>query len=222
MISKRMKEMGIEGDVLTLFRFIQVGIEGREYAKYLFTKNLSDALELFAKLGAKYGFSREEISFADISVINEMYSGTPDEQELLKNSIQRGQQEYHRSKHLVLPPVIMTEEDIYGFYLQPGQANYITLHKKTAEVVSGDLRGQELKGKIVLIKAADPGYDWIFSHQIAGFITAYGGANSHMAIRAGELNIPAVIGVGETEFRKYEKANKICVDCQNKKVEIAS
>ena len=31
-------------------------------------------------------------------------------------------------------------------------------------------------GKIVLIPQADPGYDWLFGHKIAGLITKYGAA----------------------------------------------
>ena len=40
-----------------------------------------------------------------------------------------------------------------------------------------------------------------FFHKIKGLITKYGGANSHMAIRAAEIGLPSVIGVGE----KYMK-----------------
>ena len=52
----------------------------------------------------------------------------------------------------------------------------------------------KLEGKIVLIENADPGYDWIFSQNIIGLITKYGGANSHMAIRCAEFGVPAAIG----------------------------
>ena len=45
----------------------------------------------------------------------------------------------------------------------------------------------DLEGKILLIPQADPGFDWIFGHNIAGLVTMYGGGNSHMAIRARSL-----------------------------------
>ena len=70
----------------------------------------------------------------------------------------------------------------------------------------------------MLIYAADPGYDYLFAKKIAGFITCYGGANSHMAIRASELGLPAVIGVGEVEFEKYLKANRLKIECESEQI----
>ena len=50
-----------------------------------------------------------------------------------------------------------------------------------------------------------------FSYPIAGLITAWGGVNSHMAIRAGELGLPSVIGAGEVLYRRWSKANRLHV-----------
>lgn len=71
----------------------------------------------------------------------------------------------------------------------------------------------ELDDRIVLIENADPGYDWIFAHRIAGLVTKYGGANSHMAIRCAEFGIPAAIGCGEQRFDVLCKAHRISLDC---------
>jgi phosphoenolpyruvate-protein kinase (PTS system EI component) len=68
------------------------------------------------------------------------------------------------------------------------------------------------------VPSADPGFDWIFSRNISGLVTQFGGANSHMAIRAGELGIPGVIGAGEALFRRWQMARKLCLDCTNQKV----
>ena len=62
-----------------------------------------------------------------------------------------------------------------------------------------------MKNKIILLKNADPGYDFIFSHNIKGLITEYGGANSHMSIRCLELGIPAIIGIGTKNFLTIKK-----------------
>ena len=84
-----------------------------------------------------------------------------------------------------------------------------------------ELRSNEyddIAGMIVLIPQADPGYDWLFSHKIKGLITKYGGANSHMAIRAAEIGLPSVIGVGEKIYEKLVMAKIVEIDCLGKTV----
>lgn len=61
-------------------------------------------------------------------------------------------------------------------------------------------------------------YDYLFSKNIGGLVTQFGGANSHMAIRCAELRIPAVIGCGEQNFEKWANTRKIDLDRQKKKV----
>ena len=81
-------------------------------------------------------------------------------------------------------------------------------------------KSYNLENKVILIPQADPGYDWIFGHKIAGLITSYGGANSHMAIRAAEFGIPAAIGVGEPKYNSLLQASVIHLDCTNKRIEV--
>ena len=47
--------------------------------------------------------------------------------------------------------------------------------------------------KVVCIENADPGYDFLFSKNIKGLVTKYGGQNSHMAIRCPKLNIQLLL-----------------------------
>jgi len=44
--------------------------------------------------------------------------------------------------------------------------------------------------------------------------------NSHMAIRAAELSLPAIIGAGETLFGKLAAADVIEIDAANRQVRI--
>ena len=48
----------------------------------------------------------------------------------------------------------------------------------------------------------------------------YGGGNSHMAIRAKEFNLPAVIGIGEALYQSLKSASVIELDATNRKIEI--
>ena len=41
-----------------------------------------------------------------------------------------------------------------------------------------------------------------------------------MAIRAGELGIPAVIGAGEILYSRWSNAKRLSIDCASKKVDI--
>lgn len=114
-----------------------------------------------------------------------------------------------------LPQVLFDEAGVHVVPFQVSHPNFIT-HKKITAACVCLIAGQtapDLTGKIVLIENADPGFDWIFSQQIGGLITKYGGANSHMAIRCAEFGIPAAIGCGEQRFEVFLKANQILLDC---------
>ena len=75
-----------------------------------------------------------------------------------------------------------------------------------------------MNGCILAIESADPGYDWIFTSNLLGLITKYGGANSHMAIRCSELNIPASIGCGDQIFERLDKFSLVELDCEIGKI----
>ena len=211
-IRVELEKHNLSDDVLGLFSFIKAAIEGRESAKFIFTKSLSEVLRLFGVWGAYYGFNAEDLAYADIGIIKTAYGASTDESELLSHSIARGKKEYKKGQTLLLPPLIATESDVTQFFAPDAKPTYITRKKVCAEVVKVKTNEEDITGKIVLISAADPGFDWIFSHNIAGFITEYGGANSHMAIRAGELQIPAAIGVGQKLFAKMQDAKTAEID----------
>ena len=94
--------------------------------------------------------------------------------------------------------------------------NFVTTNKVVAAVsilermIAADA---DLSGHIVLIPQAGPGFDWLFGLKIGGFITMYGGANSHMTIRAAEFDLPAAIGVGETQYNTLCRAQVLELDC---------
>jgi phosphohistidine swiveling domain-containing protein len=217
-IEHLLKEHRLDIDVLSLIEFIKAGIEGREYAKFVFTRSLSDALTLVKQLGEEHGLSVEDCAFLDFEAIRKLYSESGSVRETLLESVARGKRRHLLTRNLTLPPIIASPDEVFAFHLPPSQPNFITRKSVTAPVAKVDDPPESFAGRILFVPSADPGFDWIFTRGIKGFVTQYGGANSHMAIRAGELGIPAVIGAGEALFQRWQKAKNLCLDCTNQQV----
>ena len=215
-----LKENGLSDNILELMDFIKSVIEGREYGKFIFTKNLSKAIQMIGELGKLHDIPKEDCAYIDVRIVQGLYKTTMDIGDMFQNAAAFGKENYQMTKSLVLPPVILEPSDVWQFYYPDTEPNYITLGCVKGNVMVLEEGKTDIEGKILLIPSADPGYDWIFSHGIKGFITIYGGANSHMAIRAGELGIPAVIGVGEKQFEKYKNVATLEIDCLAKAVRI--
>lgn len=217
-----LEESGLNSDILGVVDFIKTVIEGREYGKFIFTKSLSKVIQMIGDMGAKYGLSREECAYLDIQDIRGLYSSVKDIGKVVIKSVTEGKEAYEITKSLVLPPLLTSAEEVWQFYYPDAEPNFITMKRTEGTTVVLDSRIEEadIADRIVLITSADPGYDWIFSHHIRGLVTMYGGANSHMAIRAGELGIPAAVGVGEKQYEKYRKARALEIDAMSKTVRI--
>lgn len=221
-LERLLKEHGIDHDILSLIDFIKGGIEGREYAKFIFTKSLSDALSLIKQIGEEHGLSTEDCSFLDVADIRALYAESGNVTARLKASVAEGKRGHSLTRQIVLPPLISSPDDAFAFHLPSIHPNFVTKQCVTAPVSSIDHSPKDIKDTILFVPSADPGFDWIFSRGIAGFVTKFGGVNSHMAIRANELAMPAVIGAGETLFAHWNRASKICLDCGNQQVQVIS
>ncbi|MGA8214556.1 MAG: PEP-utilizing enzyme, partial [Candidatus Sulfotelmatobacter sp.] len=217
-IEKLLKEHELSIDVLSLIEFIKAGIEGREYAKFVFTRSLSDTLSLIRQLGEDHGLSAEDCAFLNYDAIRALYSESGSVRETLLESVAHGRERHALTRNLVLPPIIASPDEVFAFHLPPSQPNFITRKSVTAAVASVGDPPESFAGRILFVPSADPGFDWIFTRGISGFVTQFGGANSHMAIRAGELGIPAVIGAGETMYQRWSAAHKLCLDCASQRV----
>ncbi|MCX2682334.1 PEP-utilizing enzyme [Campylobacter sp. MIT 21-1685] len=217
-LQKLLKEHGLHIETQDFFVFLKETIEAREFVKFQFSKLLSQALVFIEQLGEYYGIDKEDMAHLDIHRIlnlnSSLYSQNP--KTLFLEDIAHNKKEYELTQAIKLPSLLSQSSQIFAFTSHSIVPNFITQKSVVAETAKEN--ESELKGKIVLIYAADPGYDYLFTKEIAGFITCYGGANSHMAIRASELALPAVIGVGEENFAKYLKAKKIRIECESEQI----
>jgi phosphohistidine swiveling domain-containing protein len=217
-LDRALAEAGFEFDAQTLLAFMREAIAGREYAKLVFTRNVSDTLELIAAWGIENGLSRDELSYLTITqILDSLASSFQRPAEAHYRDMVSGiRQAYAVGQALRLPYLITHPSDIYVIPLLKSRANFITSKRVQAPLhflSDHALQSSRCAGRVVLIERADPGYDWIFLSPIAGLVTKYGGSNSHMAIRCAELDIPAAIGCGEQTFEQLQKSGSVLLDC---------
>ena len=205
----------------TLLSFIRRSTQLREYYKFVYTRNISQALEVIAQVGEGFGFERHELARLDYHAVTagiESYS--QDELVDTWRSLISGRREDEQLTNLVsLPSLVCSAEDFVVVRHRTAAPNFVSEQAVEAEVVPlerDSAMDGTITGKIIAIEKADPGYDWIFTKGIAGLVTKYGGAASHMAIRAAEFGIPAAIGCGEIIFSRVVSARRLMMDCKKR------
>lgn len=218
-IDSLLAQHGLETNATALLEFVRAGIEFRELAKFEFTRNVSDMLAIITDFGRQLGFSPDELAYADIAAFKEISVLSAAPSEIIAHSIEQGRARHAATLSTALPPLITTPDEVWGFRWPDACPNFVTQKQVTAPVIS-TIDRHKLAGALVCIPSADPGFDWLFTYPIAGLITAWGGANSHMAIRAAELQLPAIIGAGEHLYRRWSAARRLSVDCAGKRVAI--
>jgi len=226
--SNALSSLNLIDDTQDIELFLRGAIEGREYAKFIFSRNLSAALDLIIEYGKIHGLNRKQLANISLGSLFALRAGnisTEDASIWLANESNLNKNAHKKTNRIELPPLLTSESDFSIFMYPSTQPNYVGSDRVLAEVVS--LRSEDidqdsssLDQKILLIPQADPGFDWIFGHNIAGLITMYGGGNSHMAIRAEEFSLPAAIGVGEALYKSLSSASIIELDSVNRKIEV--
>ncbi len=204
-------ENRLDIDPKGLMDYIEQSVVGREQVKFDFTRNISESLENIAQWGETLGLSRDDLSFLSIDTILGSTVGDPG---LLRDLVAHQREEHAVTLTARLPEVVTGIDDIGVVRMPLGKPTFVTQQVVTARLVDLERDGADnLQGAIVLIEAADPGYDWILSHGVAALVTKFGGANSHIAIRCSEFDLPAAIGCGERLFDALRVGTVIELDC---------
>lgn len=214
-IASFLKSSPLEVDFDTLYDFMALFTAAREHYKFVFTRTLSDMLELIKTMGDIIGISASELSFLEVKDIFNLFNVNP---RVIRENIAAKKAEREQWDRIILPPLIFEPADFWIVQAPPSHPNFVTNKSIEGEVVvlEGDVKGDApIESKIVFIENADPGFHWIFSRDIRGLVTKYGGAGSHMAICCAEFNIPAAIGCGEL-YDRLKTHRAISLDCANR------
>ncbi|MDC3051758.1 PEP-utilizing enzyme [Acidimicrobiaceae bacterium] len=174
----------------------QLAVSTRENSKFYYTKGIDGILsEIEEKnISDRELFKLLDFEYNDMNTFNQKIEDT------------------------LMPDVITSSDDFYAYEEMNKDGNYIGQGTVSGEILFLD--GTEnnrnnLDNKIIVIPAADPGWDWIFNYKIKSLITEFGGPNSHMAIRCAEHNIPAILGIGEKNFSAILNSKNLVVDFSN-------
>lgn len=211
-MEKLFSSIGYSFSALEFLEYYKASVYEREKIKLIFTKALSDILEYFSSLGKKLGFSRQETAFMTLEDLNNIHDISTLEKNISERQIKTQTQSCVHLNYL-----IENEDDLLVIPVQRSQPNFITFKKVLSETIflsEKEEARNDLQGKIICIERADPGFDWLFGCNIAGLVTQFGGANSHMAIRCSEYDLPAAIGCGELLFNKLKKTTFAEIDCK--------
>lgn len=204
-----------------LMDFLMKGIQYREYSKFVFTKSIDYIFDEIKYLSKRHNINIKKLSHINIKVLKELYYNLNNKnvKDILEKNIKENFEDYKFNKFIELPQIIIKPNDVFYFTEKTGKPNFFGNRMIESKIYFlNNNNFKSLNDKIICIRGADPGYDFIFNHKISGLITEYGGANSHMSIRCSELNIPAAIGVGSITFNEIIKSKKVNLDPLSKKI----
>lgn len=211
------KEIGYTFSASHFLDYYAKSVQMREWIKSVFTRHLSDILECVAAIGEHNGLDRKTMAYVPIDALIDVTKKDAGKEALLA-LVDEHRAIYDEYKGIYMNYLLESDKDLTVIPVQRSVPNFITYKRITAAAVTLSEKESvrdDLAGKIICIERADPGFDWLFGCNIGGLITKYGGANSHMAIRASEFSLPAAIGCGELIYSKLENAAKIDLDCES-------
>ena len=224
LLNKELNKLNITIDADEFIEFIKNAIYGREYSKFIFTKVISNVLDSLELKSKSLGISIEKMGFIPLNfwydLSNQLWGEEYIKKLLIQNTNFRFKQ-FQLTKRLYFPSLITESTDIFAFQTPDIEPSFITNKVITANILifSKELlfNKEIFKGKIIAIVNADPGFDYLFAIGISGLITSYGGPNSHMAIRASEFSIPAVIGIGNDKFESLINNALTTIDAETRR-----
>lgn len=217
-----LREARLDGvDAGALLDFARRAVQGREHAKFVYSRQLSNFLQALAAWGERAGLHREDLSFLPWPLLRDagVQPVMDDPDRYFLDEANRERQRFEAAHAFRLSHIIRDERDIQVATLNRSEPNFFGRGAITAPVIciNGNTPASTpLAGLAVCIESADPGFDWIFSRGPAALVTQFGGANSHMAVRCAELALPAAIGCGEPLFRRLVAARAVTLSCDER------
>ena len=223
LINSFLKKNKLKLNFNEFINFLKNSIKEREYSKFVFTKSIDMIFDYLKIFGRRVGLNENDLAFVDIHNVVDLYYNLSkhDLRKKFSLEVNTNRIDYQTNLKLKLPETITSDNDVYYYFESENKINFAGNRKVSGEVIAINKKlNGNFSNKIIVIESADPGYDFLFSRNIKGLITKYGGVNSHMSIRCSELNVPAAIGVGEKKYNELIKSKIVNLDCITQKLDI--
>ena len=209
-VSTLLKPLMLNDDANAWLQMAVRRIELRELCKYRLSVAVSSWLSALTNWGARLNLNVEDLSFLTVKSV----TGKRDP-DGLHQLLARSKTRYEEEASIKMPLLVASRADIRASSEPALRPTFLGRGRVSAPLCVIDRHTAARKiavGTVVLIRAADPGFDWIFAYPFAALVTCYGGPHSHMAIRCDELNVPCVLGCGETVYNALHGATRVSID----------
>ena len=180
-------------DAEALLQGFALAHQARDWGKLAFSVELSRGLEGLSAMAQHRGSSRDCLSWLHLTDLSESLVQRWGAME------QNRRARYAREARIRMPLLLDRHTDLRRVITAPGRPAYLGYGRVLAPVISIHAHSQPsalLEGSVLILERCEPGFDWVFRHRPAAIVTAYGGPNAHVALRAHEMDCPALLGVG--------------------------
>src|SRR5690606_12804518 len=123
----RLRDFGLSYSDQALEQFLRNAIEGREKAKFVFSMNLSEALDMMRVLAGDFGLTVEgwaNLSVYDVLGLSESTLSSDEQQSYLRIEAERNKRQRKLAAACELPALLTSVDDFYSFELSAGTPNF--------------------------------------------------------------------------------------------------
>lgn len=217
-INALLEQFALPIDAEHVLQFFRRAVTGRERGKFLMAKHISEFLSALSQAGPALGVDDDALSYLTVPQLRQAAVAGKGSDVAVAEAVARSRHRFTVTTALHLPDLLSDPQQVWSHTVPPARPAFVTLGRVVARpAVPAD---PDLHDRAVFVEAADPGFDYLFTQGVAALVTKYGGPNSHMAVRANELGLPAVLGAGEVLFEQWQRAQCLLIDCAAERVEV--
>lgn len=202
--------LGVEADAHALCAHYVDVLRTREFGKFALARAVSLGLDALGERARICGIARDDAGWLELDALLDPFADPHHLHAAVATARRR-----HAVEAGVRMPLLIDGARLDVVHHAAGQPNYVghgRIHGRVARIEATTHPASVPLRSIVAIASADPGYDWIFQRQPRALLTAFGGPNSHMAIRCAAAGVPALLGVGPDAFRRIGDGATLAID----------